>query len=109
MIDFLRYAPEGFWRKVVILTVFVAALLSVCRALAHDTGKGWSYPFECCHDMDCAEISGDRVKTDANGYVIDGRFHVTQSETRISPDGHYHACFPNPDTLRCFFAPPPGA
>lgn len=94
----------------VLSFLFIATLfLLTGTARAHDTGKGWSYPWECCHDQDCAEISESRVKPEAGGYLVDGRFHVSQPEVRYLPDGRYHACFPNPDTLRCFFAPPSGA
>ncbi len=78
-------------------------------AHAHDTGKGWSYPWECCADHDCTEISADRVKPTPGGYIVDGKFTVAQKDVRDSPDGRYHACFPKPDFMRCFFAPPNGS
>jgi hypothetical protein len=90
-------------------TLGAVALFASVAAFAHDTGKGWSYPWDCCSDRDCAEIEPTRVRPAPGGYLVDGRFHVRQSEVRYSPDGHYHACFPNPDTLRCFFAPPSGS
>lgn len=79
----------------------------VAFANAHDTGKGWSYPWECCSDRDCEEISAARVRPMQGGYLVDGRFNVPQAEVRHSPDGRYHACFPKPDVLKCFWAPPP--
>lgn len=88
------------------LLAFFAIFLLVNPAGAHEADKGWSYPWECCHDKDCAEISGSRVKPVAGGYVIDGRFNIAQKDVRVSPDGRYHACFPKPDKMQCFFAPP---
>lgn len=67
------------------------------------------YPWECCAGFDCSEISSDRVSVSAAGYVVDGKFTVPYGETRNSPDGQYHACFPKPDQLKCFWAPPPGS
>lgn len=100
--------PAGL-RVVGVALGFLALFYSVMSALAHDTGKGWAYPWECCADHDCAEISEDRVRTGPQGYVIDGRFIVPPAEVRQSPDGRYHACFPTPDKLKCFWAPPPGS
>jgi hypothetical protein len=67
------------------------------------------YPIECCAGYDCAEISENRVSIAATGYLIDGKFTVPYSEARNSPDGHFHACFPTPDYLKCFWAPKPGS
>jgi len=102
------------WHAVIVLwAVGVLVLLIIVwgigEAMAHDAAMGWSYPWECCHDHDCTEISADRVHTSPSGYVIDGHIVVPQSEVRQSPDGRYHACFPKPDKLRCFFAPPTGS
>jgi hypothetical protein len=95
------------WPAVAIVMLTIVGSDAV--ALAHDSGMGWSYPWECCHDHDCAEINEGRVHTSPDGYVIDGHFVVPQSMVRRSPDGHYHACFPTPDKLLCFFAPPVGS
>lgn len=95
----------ALWGAATLLVVLIAAGI----ARAHTAPKGWDYPWECCHDHDCAEIVDSRVRTSPTGYVIDGRFIVPQSQVRQSPDGKYHACFPNPDRLQCFFAPPAGS
>ena len=39
-------------------------------ASAHQAMSGWSYPLECCHSLDCAEIAGNTVRETPNGYVI---------------------------------------
>lgn len=105
-------AGLGMLAGVIVLVIVGAVLalwLSVVKpARAHESMAGWQYPWECCHDKDCAEISKDRVRPTVGGYVIDGRFQILQSNVRTSPDGRYHACFPRPDDLKCFFAPPMG-
>lgn len=96
--------------------VIVASIVAVCAllfilspAFSHQAVSGWEYPISCCAGYDCAELAADRVSVSAGGYVIDGKFTVPYSETRNSPDGLYHACFPQPDNLKCFWAPPPGS
>lgn len=101
-------------RALIAAGVFSAPIIflicwSVGHALAHTAPKGWEYPWECCHNQDCAEIADSRVHTSSEGYVIDNHFVVPASKVRQSPDGHYHACFLNPEKLECFFAPPTGS
>lgn len=91
-----------------MLFIFVVCLL-VKPVRAHEAMSGWEYPTACCAGYDCAEIAESRVKEAPGGYVVDGKFHVAHSEVKHSPDGHYHACFPNPETLRCLFIPPSGS
>lgn len=101
------HAAIALWAVGVMVMLII--VWGISEALAHDAAMGWSYPWECCHDRDCAEIAADRVHTSPAGYVVDGRFVIPQSQVRQSPDGRYHACFPNPDKLLCFFAPPAGS
>lgn len=91
--------------------LIVAAWLAmfVIPAFSHDAPSGWAYPIECCSNADCAELPSSRVKNVSTGYLIDGKHLVPFKDARQSPDGLFHACFPTPDNLRCFFAPPPGA
>ncbi len=95
----------------VILWASLALTLSILtapRASAHQAVSGFEYPVACCSNRDCAEISPDRVKPVSSGYLIDGKHLVPHQDVKRSPDGEYHACFPTPDILRCFWAPPPG-
>lgn len=92
-----------------ILLLLMAIAVFAPYAKAHDAGKGWSYPWECCSDRDCEQISETRVRPVQGGYLVDGKFHVPQAEVRHSPDGRFHACFPKPDVLKCFWAPPSGS
>jgi len=79
-------------------------LVLTTPALAHE----W-YPSWCCSGGDCGPLAGSRVQLTAHGYVVDGKYVVPLSEARKSMDGRYHGCFPKPDELKCFFAPPPGS
>lgn len=94
---------------VAAVAVIIGMIVFATNAGAHQADKGWQYPWDCCSDRDCAEISETRVKPVQGGYLIDGKFKVPQAEVRESPDGRYHACFPQPDVLKCFWAPPPGS
>jgi hypothetical protein len=52
----------------------LAAAGRSCRA--HDAPSGWTYPWACCSNMDCQQISkpGDAgVKETSDGYVIKRR------------------------------------
>lgn len=68
----------------------------------------WYPPF-CCSNGDCAPIAGKRVQATPEGFLIDGKFIVPRSQVKDSMDGQYHGCFPTPEKLLCFFAPPPGS
>jgi hypothetical protein len=92
--------PALFIARMAALAVLVAA---------GGAGAHSFYPIECCSGYDCAPITPDRVKIVEGGYVIDGKFTVPTKEVRRSQDEHYHACFPQPENLRCFFAPPFGS
>ena len=94
-------------RRLAIFALLGLAL-AVPGAVAHESVSGWQYPWECCHNLDCSEISRDRIAFVSGGYLVDSKFFVAQKDVKIAPDGRYHACFPTPDKLRCFFAPPMG-
>lgn len=89
-------------RSIIVACVLAAV---IGAAEAHKAMSGWTYPFECCHNLDCAELAPGRVKPTPGGYLIDGKFLVLQKDVRFSPDGRYHGCFPKPDKMGCFWAP----
>jgi len=91
----------------IMFILFVGLLIKPARG--HEAMSGWQYPLECCAGYDCAEISADRVKEAPGGYLVDGKFRVAHSAVKHSPDGNYHACFPQPENLRCLFVPPSGS
>jgi hypothetical protein len=96
--------PSSSRLRIIARMAALAVLVAAGGAGAHN----W-YPVECCSGYDCAPLEAHRVKIVAGGYVIDGKFTVPTKEVRRSQDEHYHACFPQPENLRCFFAPPMGS
>lgn len=87
-----------------MIRLIVALALAATPAVAHE----W-YPTWCCSGGDCGPLAGERVQPMLDGYMVDGKFFVPAKEARKSMDGRYHGCFPKPDDLKCFFAPPPGS
>jgi hypothetical protein len=96
----------------------VITLLSV-PALAHDAKptaakpQGWSYPFACCANYDCHEVSQTSISERPEGYVIKDTGEVlAYSDRRIknSPDGEYHWCAHeaglDAGKTICLFVPP---
>jgi hypothetical protein len=87
-------------------------------ARAHDAPTGWKYPWACCSNMDCQQISrpGDQgVKETPQGYVIESTNEVVAySDKRVkdSPDGEYHWCAHQAGLdaghTICLFVPPKG-
>ena len=90
------------WKPILaaILAVFLVLIGSI-YALSHS----W-YPHECCSEKDCAVVAPERVKVVPLGYLIDNFHMKLHRDIRHSPDGLYHGCFPTPQNLICFFAPP---
>lgn len=109
-------------------------LLTTAIAGAHEAPSGWRYPYNCCHDNDCAQIPDAAVERTATHYVVrltpadhpmltrSMSWHVmaTSDQLRDSEDGHYHACIsgeapdgyqmsgPAEHRLICLFVPGPG-
>ena len=87
-------------------------------ARAHDAPTGWKYPWACCSNMDCQQISraGDNgVKETSQGYLIESTNElVAYSDKRVknSPDGEYHWCAHQAGLdaghTICLFVPPKG-
>ncbi|WP_309084503.1 hypothetical protein [Chelativorans sp.] len=79
---------------------------------AHEAKSGWSYPYACCSNNDCREVSADLVSERPEGYVIRTTGEVvaySDKRVRDSPDGVYHWCsIAGADTSRtiCLFVPP---
>ncbi len=84
---------------------FALALAMLC-ASSSAFSHSW-YDIYCCSEGDCAPVATSRVKETASGYVLDGK-PVEPEKVRRSQDGQFHACFPRPDYLRCFYAPDRG-
>lgn len=102
------------------------ALFFAVSAYAHDH-KGMVFDPWCCNGNsttgDCQEIPRQSVRAVNGGYQVvlaPGQhprvilkshvYFVPQDKVRDSTNGLYYACiYPNEATLRCFYAPPPGA
>lgn len=90
----------------VLITAFGVGLFWVAVSFTARPALGHSfYPNECCSGRDCDAISKSRVSIVEGGYLLDNAYFIPELEARKSLDGRYHACFPNPQKLRCFFAP----
>lgn len=81
----------------ILLWIFI-----ICGARAHS----W-YPSNCCSGDDCRELASERVRVTPGGYLIDNRETVPFDKARMSPDEHYHGCFPPTmmGKIGCFWAP----
>lgn len=85
-----------------MIRLLVVLLLSCASAAAHE----WYPPF-CCSGNDCEPVVDSRVEAQPEGgYLLDKKFYVPPAAVRKSEDGRFHACFPTPEKLQCFFAPP---
>ena len=101
-----------------LLAIPMIAMLS-SPALAHDAQptaakpQGWSYPFACCANYDCHEVSQTSISERPEGYVIKDTGEVlAYSDRRIkdSPDGEFHWCAHeaglDAGKTICLFVPP---
>lgn len=92
--------------------VLLAASAAPAPGLAHQAKTGWAYPFACCSNKDCREISADLVSERPQGYVLEPTGEVvgySDDRVKISPDGVYHWCsVAGRDDSRtiCLFVPP---
>src|SRR4029078_5545264 len=75
--------------------------------------QGWSYPFACCANYDCHEVSQTSISERPEGYVIKDTGEVlAYSDRRIkySPDGEFHWCAHeaglDAGKTICLFVPP---
>lgn len=96
----------------VLVASSLLLLLPTGLARAHDAPSGWSYPFACCSNFDCRQVSSKAISERPEGYVINGTGEVVSyADTRLkdSPDGEYHWCSTaGGDHSRtiCLFVPP---
>ena len=100
---FLNFLAFLYFKIFIGLIIFGFWLYGLSASRSHE----W-YPLRCCSGGDCGPIAPSRVEENSTGFVIDGKFTFLHQHTQQSQDGQYHACFPQPDRLECFFAPPKG-
>jgi hypothetical protein len=99
----------------------VSATIFALPARAHDAiptaakPLGWAYPWACCANQDCQQVSAKAISERPNGYVVAATGEVIPyQDKRIkdSPDGEYHWCA-HPSGVDaghtiCLFVPPKG-
>jgi hypothetical protein len=96
-----------------ILILTLIGLLT--SANAHEAPTGWKYPWQCCANNDCQQVSDKAIEEQKDGYVILSTGEVVAyGDKRIkdSPDGEYHWCAhpsgPDVGHTICLFVPPKG-
>jgi hypothetical protein len=94
------------------LAALLAFSISFMPASAHEAKSGWRYPYACCSDQDCREVTGKAISERPEGYVIASTGELigyNDRRLRVSPDGLYHWCSvagaSNTRTI-CLFVPP---
>jgi len=101
------------------------AALATLALVSGVTAHSWFDPW-CCNGRDCQPIPDGAVKVTPQGYVVTLRpsdhpalareteprtYLVTFDKARVSldPEQRFFACiYPDPSTLRCFYARPLG-
>lgn len=103
----------GLRPALVIASVFSAAF--AIPASAHDAPLGWKYPWSCCSNKDCRQMSGDGISERPDGYVVAATGEVIpyrDKRVKDSPDGEYHWCANQAGVdaghTICLFVPPKG-
>ena len=105
----------------------LVAILSIVLAYyahGHEAPSGWSYPMECCSNLDCGVVEDHSfLKSDNPNetpvMVVTVKGHDGKSRSapvprdftpRQSPDNLMHACVSlgTPARLICLFVPPTG-
>jgi hypothetical protein len=101
--------------------LFTAGAIAVLTApaFAHDAKptatlpQGWSYPFACCANYDCREVSQTSISERPEGYVIKDTGEVVayrDKRVKDSPDGEFHWCAHqaglDAGKTICLFVPP---
>ncbi len=82
--------------------------------LAHDAPTGWKYPWACCANQDCKQMTGQIAEVREGYIVLPTSEIVPYADKRVkdSPDGEYHWCrhLAGVDKGRtiCLFVPPKG-
>jgi hypothetical protein len=109
----LQFETRVFrYGRMLLGAAFAAIGVGSGDVFAHQAPTGWTYPWACCHDMDCREVKATSIREGPKGYVIRSTGEVipmTDSRIKNSPDGEYHWCsVAGRDNTRtiCLFVPP---
>jgi len=91
-------------------------------ALSHTTETGQTFSTFCCNGRDCQEIPRSSVAIDPETNLVHvtlnvgdhpmvtkpHQFTFKYAEVKWTIDGLYYAClYPDENTLRCLYLPPP--
>lgn len=100
----LKWSLLIWWIAMIMLFVYVQ------MAQAHQASTGWAYPWACCSDKDCREVTDAKVGEGPAGYTVPSGELIGYGDKRIkdSPDGLYHWCsVAGEETTRtlCLFVP----
>jgi len=107
-------------RHLALAAIVALAAAPARPAAAHQAMSGWSYPYECCSGVDCAELAPAAIRETPDGYlvtVVPGghpmwpvtkpgplQLAVPYRDARPSPDGRFHLCIDQTGKRLCFFA-----
>lgn len=106
--------------------VWLSLALALAVGAPESRAHSWFDPW-CCNDRDCQPIPDSAVKVTPQGYVITlnpgdhpmlaketglRTYTVPYANARVSldPEQKFFACiYPDPATMRCFYARPSGS
>lgn len=98
-----------------LFLVGVAVATSVTSIAAHEAPKGWNYPWACCANNDCQEVTSKEVTEGMKGYRITKTGEIIMyldKRIKDSPDGLIHWCAHTAgidmDKTICLFIPSKG-
>ena len=100
-----------FQCAIIAVAVICFVLIWATESEGHEAPLGWRYPYACCSDKDCRQVSDASVKESASGYTVPSGEVLAFNDRRIkdSPDGRFHWCsMDGLETSRtiCLFVPP---
>jgi hypothetical protein len=102
-------------RPSLLLAAVLTSALMPLPAAAHDSPLGWKYPWSCCSNQDCKQMSGTGIQERPNGYVVAATGEVIpyqDKRVKDSPDGEFHWCAHQAGIdaghTICLFVPPKG-
>jgi hypothetical protein len=110
---------DARFRRRAVLPALVLAATVPAAAVAHDS---WMSREEfrdpashewCCDEHDCTVLDEADVRMTRKGFIVFGKYTVSQQRVLPSSDGHYWACMngvprsphAKDPGVRCFFAP----
>lgn len=108
------------------LLAWLSLALALAAGAPETRAHSWFDPW-CCNDRDCQPIPDSAVKITPQGYVItlapgDHPMLAKETQTRtytvpyanarvsLDPEQRFYACiYPDPSSMRCFYAKPSGS